>query len=95
MDLSALQTSGLANHIFHNDIMNLTEGSAVLQHLPWLVGVVMNFDQILITDGDQAVAFEVFNKIILNSIFVKAFAFDQQLGIVTEFDHADSLLLTL
>ena len=35
----ALQSSGLAIHILHDDVVNFPEGSAVLQHFPRLVGV--------------------------------------------------------
>ena len=49
----ALQPSGLAIHIFNDDIVDFAERRAVFQHLPRLIGMIVNFNHIFVADkGD-------------------------------------------
>ncbi len=68
-------------------IIDLAQRSAVFQHPPGLVGMEVDFEKFFITQGKQRVAIEVFHKIIVNYIFVQILASDQQLGIISVFDH--------
>ena len=49
----ALLAVGLADHVFHYNIKNIADGIAVFQNLPGLIGVEMDFYQILVSSLDQ------------------------------------------
>ena len=40
--ISAVEISGLTVHVLYNNIINFPQGGAVFQHLPGLIGVVVN-----------------------------------------------------
>ena len=88
-----MQTIGLQLHIFQNDVMDLTQGSTVFQYQPGLIGMIVDLDEILIAYHQQAVALEMLHKIIVNSIFIQAGAFNEQLGIKFVFDYGNTSLL--
>ena len=44
--------------------------------------------QVLIADGQQAVARDILLDIVMNGVLVEAMALDEQLGVKTEFEHA-------
>ena len=68
---SAVQPAGLPVHVLDDDIKNFAERGAVFQHLPRLVGVVMDLDELIITDGEQAVALEVRAEIVADGVLVQ------------------------
>ena len=59
---SALQAPGLAIHVLHHDVVDLAQGGAVFQHLPGLVGVEVDLDQLVVAHGQQAVASKFSSK---------------------------------
>jgi len=60
---SALQASGLTIHIFYYNVIDLAKGCAVFQHLPGLIGMEMDFDQLIVADRQQAVSLEMLGEI--------------------------------
>lgn len=50
---SALQAVLLALHVFHHDIVDVAQGSAVFQHFPGGIGMEMNLDQILVATASR------------------------------------------
>lgn len=66
---SALQAVFLPFHILHDHIIDIAEGCAIFQHLPWRIGMEMNFDQCLVTNCEQAVAFYMRCDVCMNGIF--------------------------
>ena len=71
----------------------LTQRGAVFQHLPGLIGMIVDLDQLIIADHQQAVSLEVLHKIVVNDILIQASALDEQLGIKLVFDHGNASLL--
>ena len=84
---SAVKASCLAVHVLNHNVKDLAQGPAVLQNLPWLVGMIVDLDQFLITDGQQAVTLEVFYKVVVDFVLIQVSALDQELCIVSVFDH--------
>ena len=60
-----------AVHILDDNVENLAEGRAVLQHLPGLVCMEMDLDQFLVSDGNQAVAVKMFPEVGVDCLFVE------------------------
>ena len=81
---SAFEACFLPLHVFDNDIIDITDGLSVFEDLPRLIGMKVNLDQRIITDDEQAVALEVLNDVVMDDIFIKIFAVNQQLGIKLE-----------
>ena len=85
--ISALESALLTVHILNNNVENFAERRAVFKHLPRLVGVVMDFNQILITCRNKAVAIKIVYKIIVNIVLVKTCALNEKLGVLSVFKH--------
>ena len=81
------QPSGLAIHIFNDDIVDFAERRAVFQHLPRLVGMIVNFNHIFVADGNQTVALKVIHKVIVNLVLIKIVSVDEQLRVIAIFQH--------
>ena len=46
------KTLRLTFHIFDHDIVKISpKEGAIFQHLPWFIGVKMDFDQLFVTNG--------------------------------------------
>ena len=75
-------------NIFHDNIVDFAEGSAVFQDLPRLIGMVMDFNQRFIAYGQKAVSLDVLGDVLVDGIFGKIFAIDQQLCIKFIFQHS-------
>ena len=84
---SALQASCLTIHILYSDVKDLAQAGAVFQHLPGLIGVVMDFNELLISNHQQTVAHKTLQKGVVDAILVQVMAFDQKLGIIAILDH--------
>ena len=69
---SALQSHFLAFHVFHNHIVDLSEACAVFQNLPRLVGMIMDFDQLIIADRQKTVTFEIVGEVIVDFILIQS-----------------------
>ena len=54
--------------------------------------VKMNFDQVLVTDGKKAVALKVFGDVVVDLILVEILALDEELGVISVFQHGIILL---
>ena len=85
---SAVQTARLAVHGRGEGGENFAERGAVFEHLPRLIGVVVDLDELIITDGVQAVTLEVRASILADGVLVQTRAFNEKLGIVAIVDHA-------
>jgi hypothetical protein len=90
--LSAFQAFGLTLHILDDDVVDLAEGAAVFQNFPGLVGMEMDLDEILVAHCQKAVALEVLGEIISDVVLVQVFAFDEELRVITIFQHAFSFV---
>ena len=90
-----MEVSGLTVHVLYNDIVNFPQGGAVFQHLPGLIGVVVNLDGVLVAYGQQAVTLEVLYKVIVDGILIQVFPINEQLGIIAVFNHAFSSFLSI
>ena len=73
--------------------MDLTQGSTVFQYQPGLIGMIVDLDEILNAYHQQAVAFEMLHKIVVNGIFIQTGAFNEQLGIKLVFDPGKTSVL--
>ena len=80
-----MKTIGLANHVLDNNIINLSQCIAILQHLPGFIGMEMNLNKILITGCNQTVSFKMLCDVIRNLILVKILipAINKELSIIT------------
>ena len=78
-------------HVLYHNIVDLTKRRAVLQNFPRLIRMEMNLDQILISNRQQAVPFKILRKIIADLILVQIMALDQQLCVITKFQHKSTL----
>lgn len=85
--ISALESALLAVHILNNNVENFAKRRAVFKHLPRLVGVVMDFNQILVTCRNEAIAIKIVYKIIVNIVLVKTCALNEKLGVISVFKH--------
>ncbi len=83
----ALQAPGLAIHVLHHDVEDLAQGGAVLQHLPGLVGVVVDLDLLLVPHRQQAFSPEMRQEVVVYLVLVQILPFDEQLGVVAKFRH--------
>ena len=90
-----MQALFLAFHIFYDNIVDIALAGAIFQNLPGFVGVVVDFDEMFIADGQKAVALDVLRDVIMNGIFGQMVAFDEQLGIKAVFQHGEMLLSML
>ena len=79
---SALQASCLSVHILNDNIMDFAERRAVFKHLPRLVGMIVDFNKLFVTDGKKAVALKIFNEIIKGTDSRKEF-FNKIIDVVT------------
>jgi ethanolamine transporter EutH len=82
-----VQALFLAFHIFYDNIVDIALAGAIFQNLPGLVGVVVNFDEVFIADGQKAVALDVLRDVIMNGIFGQIVTLDEQLCIKPVFQH--------
>ena len=78
---SALQPPGLALHVFDHHIVDIPLSCGIFQHLPGGIGVKMNLNQRLVTNGQQAVALDVCRNMVVYLIFREILPLDQQLRI--------------
>ena len=92
-DCSAVQAVFLALHVVDDDVVNVAQARAVFEHLPGRVRVEVDLDEVLIADGQQAVARDILLDIVMNGVLVEAVSFDEQLGVKTEFEHDLFLLI--
>ena len=74
-----MQPSGLTVHILHHNIVDLSQSSAVFQNFPWLIGVIMNLDQGIVSDRKQTVSRKIFRKI---CVVIEMLSFDQKLCVI-------------
>ena len=65
---SAIQPGGLALHILHHDIVDIAQRGAVFQHLPGLIGMVMDLDQLVVAHGQQAIALDIVGNVIVETV---------------------------
>ena len=56
---SAVQAVFLTLHVFDDDVVNVAQARAVFEHLPGRVRVEVDLDEILVANGQQAVARDV------------------------------------
>jgi hypothetical protein len=89
----AVKAAGLQLHIFHYDIMDLSQGSAVFKDFPGSICMEMDLDQIFVADRKQAVAFYILGNVFMDRIFREVFSFNQQLGIKFVCNHSNSPVL--
>ena len=65
---SAIQPGGLALHILHHDIVDIAQRGAVFQHLPGLIGMVMDLDQLVVAHGQQTIALDIVGNVIVETV---------------------------
>ncbi len=75
---SALQSVFLSLHILYHDIEKIPLRGGVLQHLPGLVGVEVDLNQVLVPHRQQAVAGDVLRNIVVDVVLREVFPLDQQ-----------------
>ena len=66
-----MKSGWLSDHVLDHDIVDLAYGIAVFKHLPGLVGMEMDLDEILVSGGDQAVALKMLGDVIPMSTAVR------------------------
>ena len=88
-DRSAVQAVFLTLHVFDDDIVDVAETGAVFEHLPGRVRVEMDLDEVLVAHGEQTVARDVGEDVVVDRVLVEVVAFDEQLGVKTEFEHGE------
>ena len=73
---SALKASGLSVHIFHYDIIYLSQRGTIFQNLPRFVCMKMDFYKFFISYSKQTVPFEIVRKLFTDDIFVQILSFN-------------------
>lgn len=74
---------------FDDDIVDVAETGAVFEHLPGRVRVEVDLDEVLVAHGEQTVARDVGEDVVVDRVLIEAVAFDEQLGVKTEFEHGE------
>lgn len=94
---STLEAVGLPFHIFHHNVVDLSQGGGVFQHLPGDVGVKMDLDQFLVPNGQKTVAWNMPGDIVVDSILRKVLSFDEKLGVelVIQHDHPPAFFISV
>lgn len=81
-----MQAVFLTLHVFDDDVVDVAETGAVFEHLPGRVRVEVDLDEILVAHGEQAVARDVGEDVVVDRVLIEAVTLDEQLGVKTEFD---------
>lgn len=79
----------LTLHVFDDDIVDVAETGAVFEHLPGRVRVEMDLDEVLVAHGEQTVARDVGEDVVVDRVLIEAVTLDEQLGVKTEFEHGE------
>ena len=85
--LSALQAAGLAVHVFDDDVVDFAEGHHVLEDFIRFVRMEVELDELVITDDEEFLPFEVGANVSVDIIFVQVFPLKEKLEVITRIDH--------
>ena len=79
-----MQAVFLTLHVFDDDVVNVAQARAVFEHLPGRVRVEVDLDEVLVAHGEQTVARDVGEDVVVDRVLVEVVAFDEQLGVKPE-----------
>ena len=91
----AFQPSRLSIHIFDDDVADFAQSGTIFQDIPRLIGVKMYFDEFAISNRYQTITPKIFHKILSDFVLIQPFSLDEQLCIISKFNHLHSFLIDL
>ena len=69
-----MQAVFLTLHVFDDDIVDVAETGAVFEHLPGRVRVEVDLDEVLVAHGEQTVARDVGEDVVVDCVLVEVVA---------------------
>ena len=84
-----MQAVFLTLHVFNDDVVDVAETGAVFEHLPGRVRVEVDLDEILVAHGEQTVARDVGEDVVVDRVLIEVMALDEQLGVKTELKYGE------
>ena len=73
-----MQAVFLPLHVFDDDVVNVAQARAVFEHLPGRVRVEVDLDEVLVANGEQAVARDVGEDVVVDRVLVEVVTIDSK-----------------